>query len=89
METLAKGSRVNIEDLEKLYPDQWVILDDCEWENKSTIKSGVLVDVCSDGDLSKKRIANRHAGKIYTYKRTSEGIIPAYIHALNFEVIGE
>ena len=84
-----KGTRINIDELSKLFPDQWVILDDCEWENKSTVKNGILIDVCADKDVSRKRIANRHAGKIYTYHRTSEGIIPAYIHGVNFEVIGQ
>ena len=39
----------------KTFPDLWVILKDCEWENKSTIKNGILVDVCGDEEISKKK----------------------------------
>lgn len=83
------GKRMSIEELAKVFPDLWVILDECEWINKSTVKNGVLIDVCGDEEISKKRMENRRLGKKYTYKRTSEGIIPAYIHAVNYQVVGE
>lgn len=79
-------ARYNMSELKKMYPDQWVILDDVEWENKSTIKGGVLVGVCSDDEISSIRMKYRHEGKKYQYRRTSEGILPSYIHAVNFEV---
>ena len=89
MNSALLGKRMDISDIIKAFPNLWVILEDCEWENKSTVKSGVLVDVCGDDDISKKRMENRRLGKKYTYKRTSEGIIPAYVHAVNFVVKGE
>ena len=89
MDTSLFGKRISLTDLIKTFPDLWVILKDCEWENKSTIKNGILVDVCGDEEISKKRMENRHSGKKYTYKRTSEGVVPTYIHAVNFEVTGE
>ena len=89
MDTTLYGKRMSISELIKAFPDLWVVLDDCEWENKSTVKSGILVDVCQDNDISKKRMEYRHLGKKYTYKRTTEGIVPAYIHAVNFTVTGE
>lgn len=79
-------NRFSMDELKELYPDKWVILDDCEWENRSTVKTGVLVAVCEDEDISNVRMKNRHEGKTYYYQRTSEGLISPYIHALNYEV---
>ncbi len=80
------GKRYTMPELKEQYPDKWVILDDCEWENQSTVKSAVLVGVCEDSEISKIRMKYRHAGKRYTYERTSEGLAAPYIHAVNYEV---
>ena len=80
------AQRYQMTDLITKFPDQWVILDDVEWENRSTVKSGVLVGVCSDRDMSGIRMKNRRAGKKYIYRRTSEGLVSPYIHAVDFEV---
>ena len=37
------SQRYLMSDIKKKYPDKWVILSDCEWENKSTVKSAVEV----------------------------------------------
>ena len=34
--------RYTMSELRGMYPDKWVILDDCQWANKATIESGVL-----------------------------------------------
>ena len=73
--------RYLMSEIREMYPDQWVILDECEWENKSTVKSAVIVEVCSDDEISKKRMMYRHQGKHYTYERTTEGLFLPYVHA--------
>ena len=78
--------RYSMAELKKLYPDKWVVLDDCEWENRSTVKSAVLIGVYDDSEISRIRTSFRHAGKKYTYERTSEGLLTPYVHAVNFEV---
>ena len=78
--------RHTLEELAGLYPDRWVILDDCEWENQGTIKNGILVGVCDDKDISKTRMKYRHEGKRYMYRRTTEGLVSPYVHAINYEV---
>ena len=80
------GKRYTMMELREKYPDRWVVLDDCEWENQSTVKNAVLIGVYEDGEISKVRMANRHQGKKYTYERTSEGLVTPYIHAVNYEV---
>jgi len=44
--------RFTMDELKKRYPDKWVILDACDWINKSTVKSGILIDVCDDAEIS-------------------------------------
>ncbi len=78
--------RYSMDEIREKYPDKWVILDDCEWENKSTVKSAVVVEVCSDDEISEKRMGYRHQGKHYTYERTTEGFFLPYVHAVNYEV---
>ena len=80
------GKRYTMQEIREMYPDQWVILDDCEWENRSTVKNAVVVDVCNDDEISAKRIQNRHGGKHYIYERTTEGIFSPYVHAVDYEV---
>ena len=79
-------TRYTMDDIRKMYPDQWVILDECEWENKSTVKSAVIIEVCSDEEISQKRMMYRHQGKQYIYERTTEGFFLPYVHAVNYEV---
>ena len=80
------AQRFTMDEIRKMYPDQWVILDECEWENKSTVKSAVIIEVCSDEEISNKRIEYRHQGKQYTYERTTEGFVLPYVHDINYEV---
>ena len=80
------AQRYTMDEMREMYPDQWVILTDCEWENKSTVKSAVIVEVCTDEEISKKRMEYRHQGKHYIYERTTEGFFLPYVHAVNYEV---
>ena len=80
------AQRCSMEELREKYPDKWVILDNCEWINKSTVESGVLIDVCDDAEISAQRMKYRHEGKNYTYRRTTEGGHSTYVHAIGYRV---
>ena len=78
--------RFTMDELKKRYPDKWVILDACDWINKSTVKSGILIDVCDDAEISSKRMHFRHEGKKDVYRRTTEGGFSTYVHAIGYKV---
>lgn len=80
------GKRYLMSEIREMYPDKWVILEDCEWENKSTVKSAIIVEICDDSEISQKRMKYRHEGKKYIYERTTESFVLPYVHAVNYEV---
>ncbi len=80
------SKRYSMDELKDRYPDRWVILDNCEWINKSTVRSGELIEICDDDEISTKRMKYRHEGKNYTYRRTSEGGYSTYVHAIGYRV---
>ncbi|MBO4395944.1 MAG: hypothetical protein J5819_06325 [Eubacterium sp.] len=79
------SQRYSMEELKNQYPDKWVILDNCDWINKSTVKSGDLIEICDD-EISAKRMKYRHEGRKYTYRRTSEGGYSTYVHSIGYRV---
>ena len=68
------------------YPDRWVIIDDCQWANKSTIESGILVGICDDDEVSSLRIKNRHEGTGYMFRKTTEGVFDPLLQAQSYSV---
>lgn len=80
------GERLDWDEIRKRFPDTWVVLENCEWENKSNIRSAVIVDTCGDDEISHRRIQNRENKSGYTFRRTSEGMFVPYVQAVNFEV---
>ena len=89
MEKVDGRVRYTMKDLRIKYPDKWVILDDCQWANKSTIESGILVGICEDDEVSGLRIKNRHEGTGYMFRRTTEDAFNPFLQVLNFEVTAE
>lgn len=86
MEKVDGRMRYTMQELRMKYPDKWVILDDCQWANKATIESGVLVGVCEDDEMSGLRIKSRHEGKGYMFRRTTEDAFNPFVQAVNYEV---
>lgn len=78
--------RYTMKELRKMYPDKWVILDECEWSNKSTIESGVLIGICEDNEVGEEMVESRHEGRGYMFRRTTEDVFTPIIQAVNFEV---
>lgn len=87
MEKFDGRVRYTMKDLRTKYPDKWVILDDCQWANKATIESGVLVGICEDDEIGEIIIKSRHEGKGYMFRRTTEDIINPFVQSLNYEVM--
>ena len=85
VDTMTK-QRYMMSEIREMYPDKWVILDDCEWENRSTVKSACIVEVCDDDEISSRRMKYRKEGKKYVYERTTESFFSSYVHAVNYEV---
>ncbi len=80
------GERLSWEEIRDRYPDKWVVLRDCEWKNKSNIKSAVIIDTCEDEEISQRRIQSRKNGDGLIFRRTTEGMFVPYVQAVNFEV---
>ena len=82
-----KRKRYSMSELRDLYPDKWVVLDDCQWANKATIESGVLVGICEDDEIGDIMIKSRHEGRGYMFRRTTEDIFNPFVQSLNSSTI--
>ena len=78
--------RYTMTDLRRKYPDKWVVLDDCDWVNKATVESGVLIEVCDDSEIEDVMVECRREGKGYMFRRTTEDVFNPLVQSLNYEV---
>lgn len=71
--------RLTWEEIMEKYPDQWLGMEDVEWENESNIASAIVVDsISSMSELTEKQISS--GGKFVARYTTPDNSL--YINTL-------
>ena len=77
--------RLSWDDIVRLYPNQWVILDEADVAG-STVLSGIVVQNCDDDSIDDAYMATVLGGHHYLKERTSDLPYVGVINGANFRV---
>lgn len=59
------------EEIERLYPDEWIILGDAKYNEDGALLGGVIIERCTDENVDDAIIKYDNQGKDYLHLRTS------------------
>lgn len=62
---------MTLEEIEKFYPDEWIILGDVKYNEDGALLGGVIIERCTDENIDDAIIKYDNQGKDYLHLRTS------------------